>query len=88
MMAWLAGFSSYLVARIMELCLGQVLSNYGHFFINVVCAVISREECVGCVHIWYSNQVPCVADACKIAFVAVPNSSNYDHFFINVMFLL
>ena len=34
------------------------LSNYGHFFIHLVCYL--REKCVDCIHIWYSFQVPCV----------------------------
>ena len=33
-------------------------------------------------HIKAHDQVPWVADACKIEFGSVPNCSNYDQFFI------
>ena len=33
-------------------------------------------------HIWYSNQVPCVADICKISFGYTPNLSNYCSIFL------
>ena len=32
--------------------------------------------------IWYSNQVPCVADACKVAFDSMPNLSNNAYIFL------
>ena len=40
--------------------------------------------CVCCdfIHIWYSNQIPCVADACKIPFGSMPNLSNYGNIFL------
>ena len=60
------------------------LSNYGHFFIYVVFVVISqsRMEWIDIIHIWDSNQVPYVAEACKVSFGSVPNWSNYGHIFI------
>ena len=58
--------------------LGYVLnlSNYGHLFINFECLWWHlREKCSDFVHILYSNQVPCVAYACKIVFGSVHRGS-------------
>ena len=46
------------------------------------------EEYSDFVHIWYSCQVPCVAHACKIVFVTVPNLSNHGHFLKHFVYLL
>ena len=53
------------------------LSNCDNYFINVE-SVLSyhREEC-DFVHIWYSNEVPWVLHACKIAFASVPHLSHW-----------
>ena len=37
---------------------------------------VLRQEWVDFIHIWYCNQLPCVADACQIAFGSKPNLSN------------
>ena len=37
-----------------------------------VCLLQISEECGDCGHIWYSNQVSCVAHNCKIAFGSIP----------------
>ena len=34
------------------------------------------------IHIWYSNQVPYVANPCKISFGCMPNLSNYTNIFL------
>ena len=34
------------------------------------------------IHIWYSNQVLCVTNACEISFTSVPNLSNYANMFL------
>ena len=47
-----------------------------------------REEWVEFIHIWYSNQVPCVADACKISFGSMRSLSNYGTIVSNFMCLL
>ena len=49
-------------------------------FSYILSVLVISEKNGECVHIWYSNQVPCVAEACKITFAAVPNLSNYGHF--------
>ena len=50
------------------------LSNYGHFFIHFVYVLwYLREEAVDFIHMWYRNKVPCVSDACKIAFGSILN---------------
>ena len=59
------------------------LSNYGNIFLNFYAfVVISKKKWVDFVHIWYSNQVPCVADICKIVFGSMPNLSNYCNIFL------
>ena len=61
------------------------VSNYGHLFVHFVfCSNYLREECVDLVHIWYSNQVPCVTDALG----SVANLSDYGHVFIIVVYML
>ena len=50
-----------------------------HFVYFVYLLSYLREECVDFIHICYSNQIPCVADACLIAFGSMPNVSNYSN---------
>ena len=53
-------------------------SNYDKNIINVESLLLYLIDYeVHFIHIWYSNQVPCVGDACKIAFGPMPNLSNY-----------
>ena len=47
-----------------------------------------REEGVDFIHIWYSNRVPCVADASKISFGSMPYLKNYGNVFLNFLCLL
>ena len=59
------------------------MSHYGHVFIHFMYLLwYLREEWVYFIHIWSSNQVPCVADACKISFGPMPNLSNYVNIFL------
>ena len=58
-------FGSYQVPCIAHGCklaFGSVpnVSNYGYMFCTFC------EDWVNFIHIWYSNQVPCVADECNI----------------------
>ena len=41
-----------------------------------------REEWIDFSYIGYSNQIPCVADACKIAFGSMRTLSNCDNIFL------
>ena len=61
------------------------------FFINFMYLLwYIRKEWVDVVHILYSNQVPCVVDACEIqiTLVSVSKLINYGIFFITFMCLM
>ena len=88
---WIWWFLSYFVqlsgthsAHACKIAFGSVpnLCNYGHFSPKhcVYLVWYFRKACVDFVHIWYFNQVPCVADAFKISFGSMPN--------LNFMFVL
>ena len=66
------------------------VSNMATFsYILCICYDISEKNgMILFIFVWYSNQVLCVADACKIAFGSMPNLSNYRIFFLNSMSLL
>ena len=46
-------------------------------YILCICCDISEKTGLIFIHIWYSNQVACVTDICKIAFGSMPNLSDY-----------
>ena len=46
-------------------------------YVLCICYDISEKIVLIFIHIWYSNEVPCVADICKIAASSIPNLSNY-----------
>ena len=50
-------------------------------YILCTCCDSSREELVDFIHIWYSNQVPYFANACKIC-GSMPDLSNYANIFL------
>ena len=72
------------IAHACKLTFGSVpnFSNYGHFFKYYLGFLMCylREECVDFIHIWYSNQVPCVADAYKLEYGSLLNCVIVDIF--------
>ena len=82
----------FLLKQLLSYHVLLMLVNYSHIFINFEYLFILLsylgEECGDFVHIWYNNQVPFVAHACKIAFGSVPNFSNCGHFFMHFVYLL
>ena len=47
------------------------------FILCICCDISEKNDVLIFIHIWYNNQVPCVADMWKIAFGTIPNLSNY-----------
>ena len=57
------------------------MPSFSNCFLNFQCLLLYlSKECGDFVYMWYSNQVPCVAYACKIVLGSVPNLNNYGHF--------
>ena len=46
-------------------------------YVLCICYDISEKNCLIFIHISYSNQVPCVAGVCKVAFGSMLNLSKY-----------
>ena len=51
-------------------------------YVLCICCDSSEKNVLIFIHIWYSNQVPCIADICIIEFGSMLNLSNYGNIFI------